>query len=168
MDRAAQARETTEAPREAPREERRPERDRGERGRREDRDRRHDRSERGPKAEREPKAAAPATEAPAEAAPAEAAMAPKPEPKPEPEQADPRGTRLWVNLGQADKLDEAALAEQLAGLAKIERPLIRAAEIRGTHTYLFVDPAGVDALIGVSGQEREGKKVRIERPRPKR
>ncbi len=39
---------------------------------------------------------------------------------------------------------------------------------RLAHAYLFVDPMGVDALLGVSGQERDGKKVRIERPRPRR
>jgi ATP-dependent RNA helicase DeaD len=175
MDRAAQAQEVAQAaPREEKRRERPEPRERSERGRRDERERRRERPERATRPERDPRAASPeATAAPeavaeAEAAPPPAPKAP-PEGRPEPEaEADPRGARLWVNLGQADKLDEAGLAEGLAALAQVDRAQIRAAEVRLSHSFLYVDPAAVEKLIAATGQEREGKKVRVERPRPRR
>jgi ATP-dependent RNA helicase DeaD len=166
MDRAAQAQVQVQAAVEPPREERR--RDR-ERGRREDRGRtRRDRGERGPKPPRDGPAPEPATPGAEAAQASEPKATPSPEPKAEPDAPDPRGTRLWVNLGQADKLDGAALGDAVAGLAHIERGQIRAAEVRATHAYLYVAPESVEAIIGVTGAERDGKKLRIERPRSKR
>jgi ATP-dependent RNA helicase DeaD len=168
MDRAAQAQAQAQVQEavEPAREERRRDRER-ERGRREDRGHaRRGRSERGPKPPRDAPASEPAAPG-AEAAQASEAP-PTPEPKAEPEAPDPRGTRLWVNLGQADKVDGAALADAVAELAHIERGQIRDAEVRATHAYLYVAPESVEALIGVTGAERDGKKLRIERPRSKR
>ncbi len=168
MDRAAQAQQVATEP---PREERRREGGR-ERGRREDRERpRRERTERGPRSGRgapAPEGAAPAAAVPAAPAAEAAAPAAAPEPKAEPEAPDPRGVRLWANLGQSDKVDEAALGESLASLAQVDRGQIRAAEVRATHAYVFVAAESAEALIAVTGKEREGKKLRVERPRPKR
>ena len=88
-------------------------------------------------------------------------------PSPEPE-VDPRGAKLWCNLGAADKLDESGIGDAVALLAGIERSRIHAVELKGASTFLFVEPEACQALLDASGKEREGKKVRVERPRPRR
>jgi ATP-dependent RNA helicase DeaD len=82
--------------------------------------------------------------------------------------SDPRGSKLWCNLGTSEGLDEAAIAKELAELSGVEPKLIHAVEAKPTHTYLYVDAAAMEPLTGLSGRERAGKKLRIEIPRPRR
>lgn len=85
-----------------------------------------------------------------------------------PAEPDARGTKLWCNLGTGDGLDAAGVIEAVATPVGVAKEAIRAVELRGTHSYLFVDPAMADALGKANGQEREGKKVRVERARGRR
>jgi ATP-dependent RNA helicase DeaD len=135
-----------------PEERPRRDRDRGERRDREDRPRRdrRDREERHERPRERSEEKAPAAAAPAEP------------------EVDPRGARLWCNLGQADKLDEGGVADAVAQATGVDRASIKAVELKGTSAFLFVEPATAEALLAASGKELDGKKVRIEPPRPRR
>ncbi|MGC4114873.1 MAG: helicase-related protein [Myxococcales bacterium] len=85
-----------------------------------------------------------------------------------PPEPDPRGTKLWCNLGQADKLDEGSVVEAVSQASGVDGSKIRGVELRPTSAYLFVDPEQVDAVIAATGKERDGKKLRIEKARPRR
>ncbi len=81
---------------------------------------------------------------------------------------DERGARLWCNLGTADHLDEPGIGDALASAAEIDRAMIRAVEAHATHTFLYVAPEALEALVAVDGNERDGKRLRVERPRDRR
>jgi len=139
------------------------ERDRGERGRGRDRDR-GDRDDRRDRPERKSSPSTPtSTVAGTRAESTDAPRAPA-----APAEPDPRGTKLWCNLGEADKLDAEALAVAVAEAAGIERGALRAVELRATSAYLFVQPDLADRVVAATGKEREGKKLRIEPPRSRR
>jgi ATP-dependent RNA helicase DeaD len=86
-------------------------------------------------------------------------------------QAQPQAqnpNQLWTNLGSADGLDAASLPQALAQLAGIDATKLTEIDVRATHSFVTADPAIIEALLAASGKEREGKSVRIERPRRKR
>jgi ATP-dependent RNA helicase DeaD len=86
----------------------------------------------------------------------------------EPPESDERGARLWCNLGTSDNLDELGIGDALASSAQIDRAMIRAVEAHATHTYVYVAPEALEALVAVDGKERDGKRLRVERPRSRR
>ena len=90
---------------------------------------------------------------------------PREEKKVEP---DPRGAKLWVNLGTADGVDAEVVADTLVKFAGVEREKIKGIEVKVTHSYVFVEDAMVETFTKVTGQERSGKKVRVEPPRAPR
>jgi ATP-dependent RNA helicase DeaD len=164
-------------PRERERERERPrerDRDRPPRG---ERDRDRDRPPRPPRAEAPaaPAAAAPAADAtPAHGAPEGVAAEPRPDRPPRPPRAevpeapeDPTKTRLWVSVGAADQLDQAALTALLAGFGG-DAGQVQQVEVRHTHSYVTVKAEAADAFIALTGKEHAGKALRVERPRKKR
>jgi len=154
---AAKAQEELRGERDArhhPAESTREQDDRGDRGDRNgrDRDRRRSRDERPERAERPERP----ERTQGDAAPKAAA------------EPDPRGTKLWCNLGQADKVDAETLAVAVAEAAGVPRTLINAVDLRPTSAYLFVPPEAVEPLVAATGKEREGKKLRVEQARSRR
>ncbi|MBS2031049.1 MAG: DEAD/DEAH box helicase [Deltaproteobacteria bacterium] len=79
-----------------------------------------------------------------------------------------RRAKLWVNLGATDGLDANAVRSALLSLSGVDNAQILDIDLKATHSYAFVEPAAADALIAASGKEREGKPVRIEKPRRRR
>ena len=76
-----------------------------------------------------------------------------------------RGARLWCNLGEADGLDAPALQDALTQLSGVAREQIREIQLRRTHSYVYVAPEAQERLTGITGQEREGKALKLEAPR---
>jgi hypothetical protein len=76
----------------------------------------------------------------------------------------PGHTRLWLNLGRMDNLEEASL---LAALGALGAPTAKVArtELRGTYTYLHVADADAPAFEALSGKVHADKEVKVERAR---
>jgi ATP-dependent RNA helicase DeaD len=112
----------------------------------------------------EPRVAAPRT-APAAptppapvAPPAPAAPAPRSRPAPRPGR-----TRIWINIGRDDRLDEASLAERLADLAGLDVEDFDALELKPRHSYFEVaSEFANDVVQAVAGERLGSKSIRLE------
>ena len=82
--------------------------------------------------------------------------------------SDPGAAQLWINLGAGDGIDAGQLKTIVAELSGIDVAKISDVQVRATHSYVFAQPDAVDALIGVTGKERAGKPLRVEKPRRSR
>lgn len=82
-----------------------------------------------------------------------------------PAEPDSRGQKLWCNVGKEDGLDATTLLDELAQKAGVDRTQLRAAEVRRTHSYVFVAPELTEQLTALTGQQRNEKELRIEPPR---
>jgi ATP-dependent RNA helicase DeaD len=81
----------------------------------------------------------------------------------------PRGdvagqVRLWLNLGSAEGLDEAALRAALEALGAPSGKVARI-ELRPTYSYAFVAEADAPAFEQLDGKTHAGKALKIERAR---
>jgi hypothetical protein len=56
----------------------------------------------------------------------------------------------------------------LKELSGVDPAQIAEVDLKATHSYLFAEQGVADALLGANGKDREGKAVRVERPRPQR
>ncbi|HEY3450687.1 MAG TPA: DEAD/DEAH box helicase [Myxococcales bacterium] len=137
--------------------------DRGDRGgRRDDRERRKDRE----RTDRNKPAPAARERTNVDAQPAALAEKTEIQAMPQlPPEPDPRGTKLWCNLGQADKLDEGSVVEAISQASGVDGSKIRAVELRPTSAYVFVEPELVESVLSANGKERDGKKLRLEKAR---
>jgi ATP-dependent RNA helicase DeaD len=149
-------------PVEQPRRESASERERG----REERPRREGTREERPRRDRERRERKPRLDSGSPAsstadAPREA-ISSEPAPSPDGRQ------QLWVNLGATDQLDTAGVTSALVEIAGIAATDLGRVDVRATHTYVYVEPAIAEKLLAANGKDRQGKAVRVERPRKKR
>jgi ATP-dependent RNA helicase DeaD len=79
----------------------------------------------------------------------------------------PGQVRLWVNLGQADGVDEAGLSRALEAVGAPTGKVI-SADVRPSYSYATVAEEDASAFEAVNGQMRETKALRIERAKPSR
>jgi ATP-dependent RNA helicase DeaD len=78
-----------------------------------------------------------------------------------------RRARIWLRLGERDGVDEAKVREAAGALAPGVELL--GVDVRGSHSYLFVDPASADAAVqALNGKEWQGKPLSAERARRRR
>jgi ATP-dependent RNA helicase DeaD len=76
----------------------------------------------------------------------------------------PGQTRLWLNLGRMDNVDETSL---LAALETLGAPTAKVArtELRGTYSYLHVADADAPAFEALAGKQHHDKAIKVERAR---
>jgi ATP-dependent RNA helicase DeaD len=129
------------------------------------------REERGPKRERPPeRPRRPDTKPdPANEVVGERIPGSRPAASPAAAEEAPSGrAKIWVNLGASDGLDAAGIKAALQAISGLDPANIADLELRATHSYVFVEPPFVDALLTGDKKEHGGKAVRIEKPRRRR
>jgi ATP-dependent RNA helicase DeaD len=75
--------------------------------------------------------------------------------------------RVWINLGRADKLDAAGLAQALEALG-VPAGSVAHVDLRPTFSYLHVPEEQVASLEGLAGKQHGEKALKVERARPPR
>lgn len=76
---------------------------------------------------------------------------------------NPNAKQLFINLGEMDGLNEQQMKEYINTTAQIEKGGVLAANIKGTYSFLEVEPADADAIMAAFKEGNyKGRNVRID------
>ncbi len=90
---------------------------------------------------------------------------PRREAREEAPQADGRPRKLYVGIGEADGLSKGGVSALLAELSGAPLDAFSDEDVRRTSSFVRVDDANADAVLGLNGREHNGKPLLVERAR---